>query len=111
DARKAQRELDISQQRLVRDEVIGLEHKPDRVVAVGVPIAVAEVLGRATAYYEVTACVLVESANDVEHRGLSAAGRTEYRHEFILTEAEADPFQCLHGVVSSRVVLDYVLKF
>ena len=73
DARKRQRQLDVLQHRLVRDEVVALKDKADRVVAVAVPIAVVEVLGRDTADDQVAAGGLIQPADDVEQRRFAAA--------------------------------------
>ena len=89
-ARKGERQLDIAQHRLVRDEVVRLEHKADAVVAVGVPVAVFEVLGGDALDDEVAVRVVVQPADDVQKRGLAAARLAEDGHEFLSAEAEAD---------------------
>ncbi len=58
-------------------DYIALEYKAYRVIAVGVPVAVFEVLSRAAVDDKVALGVLVEAADDVEHCGFSAAGRTQ----------------------------------
>ena len=65
DAGERQRQLDILQHGLVRDEVIALEDEADGMVAVGVPVAVAELLRRAAGNQQVTGRILVEAADDV----------------------------------------------
>ena len=40
DARQRERKLHVGEDRLVRDEVVALEHETDAVVAVGIPIAI-----------------------------------------------------------------------
>ena len=66
DAGERQRQLDILQHGLVRDEVIALEDEADGMVAVGVPVAVAELLRRAAGNQQVTGRILVEAADDVQ---------------------------------------------
>ena len=87
-ARDCQRELDVAQHRLVRYQVVALENEAYAVVAVHVPIAVAELAGADAVYAHVARSVLVESADDVEHRGLAASAGTEYRHELVFAEIQ-----------------------
>ena len=87
DAGDGQREFDIRQNRLVRDEVIALEDKADRVVAVGVPVAVGVLFGRYAVYDKVAAVVAVQPADNVEQRRLAGAGRPEDGDELAVAEA------------------------
>ena len=66
DAGERQRQLDILQHGLVRDEVIALEDEADGMVAVGVPVAVAELLRRAAGDQQVAGRILVEAADDIQ---------------------------------------------
>ena len=45
DARERERQLYVGKDGLVRDEVVALEHEANAIVAVGVPVTVAEALG------------------------------------------------------------------
>ena len=38
--RQRERELDVLENRLVRDKVVALEHEADAVVAIGIPVGV-----------------------------------------------------------------------
>ncbi len=111
DARECQRELDVGEHALVRDEVIGLEDEADGVVAVGVPVAVAEVFGGLAVDNEVTGAVLVEAAYDVQQRRLAAAGVTENGHELVPAEAQAHALERVHDRVARRIVLFDVDQF
>ena len=66
-------QFDVGQHGLVRNEVVALEHKTDRVVAIAVPVGVLECLGRATRHGKVARVVSIQSADDVEQSGFSAA--------------------------------------
>ena len=72
-ARERQRQLNVFQNGLMRNEVIALEHKADAVVAVGIPIAIVKVLGRNTVDQQVARVKVVESADNVEHRSFARA--------------------------------------
>ena len=61
-------------------------------------------------YYEVALGVLVEAADYVQQRGLSAAARAEYGDKFALAEADADPAQRVDGHVARDIVLANVLQ-
>ena len=68
DTGKGQCQLDVGQDGLVRDQVVGLENEANAVVAVGVPIARLVVLRRDSVDDQVAALEAVQAANDVEHR-------------------------------------------
>ena len=104
DARQSQRQLHIPQHRLVGDQVIALEHEPDRVVPVRIPVPVLKGLGGAPVDDEVAVGVLVQAADDVQQGGLAAARRAQDGHKFRAPELDADPFQGMddgspHGVI------------
>ena len=66
DAGERQRQLDVLQHGLVRDEVVALEDEADGMVAVGVPVAVAELLRGTAGDQQVAGRILVEAADDVQ---------------------------------------------
>ena len=70
DARQCQGQLDIGQDALVRDQVVGLEDEADAVVSVRVPVARLVILRGDAVDHEVAALEAVEAADDVEHRRL-----------------------------------------
>ena len=108
DAGDGQRELDVCEHALVRDEVVALEHEAYRVVAVSVPVLVAVVPGRAAVYHKVAAGVLVEAADDVQQRRLPAAGGAEYGHKLTFPEINGNSPESMNGRVAGRVILCYV---
>ena len=87
--RERERQLHVFQNGLMRNEVIALEHKADAVVAVGIPIAVAEVLGRDAVDQQVAGIKMIESTNDVEHRSFSRARGTQDGHELVIAKRQA----------------------
>ena len=88
-ARERERQLHVFQNGLMRNEVIALEHKADAVVAVGIPIAVAEVLGRDAVNQQVARIKVVESADNVEHRGFARTRGTQNGHELVIAKSQA----------------------
>ena len=87
--RERERQLHVFQNGLMRNEVIALEHKADAVVAVGIPIAVAEVLGRDAVNQQVARIKVVESADNVEHRGFARTRGTQNGHELVIAKRQA----------------------
>ena len=85
-AGKREGKLDVFQNGLVRDKVIGLEHEADAVVAIRVPIAIFVFACGHAVDEQVSAVVVVKAADDVEHGGLARARRTEHRHELVVAE-------------------------
>ena len=90
DAGDSEGQLDVSENRLMRNEVIALEDEADSVVSVHVPISVAVILSASSVDNQIARGIVVKTAYDVEQRGFSAAGRAEYRHEFILPERKVN---------------------
>lgn len=80
-------------------------------VAVGVPVAVLEILGRLALDYQVAGGVLIEAADDIQQRRLAAAGVAKDRDEFALAELDAHTFKCDDLAVACRVLLDDILSF
>ena len=74
----------------MRDEVVALENKAYRVVAVRIPVAVGERSRRFMSDVKLAGGVTVKSADDIEKRSLAAAGGTEYRNKLIRTERQRD---------------------
>ena len=108
DARQRERELDVREHRLVRNEVVALEDEADRVIAVVIPIAVEKFLGRFSIDDKVAVGVTVKTADDIEHRGFSAARSTEDRNEFVPTEIQRNTAEGDHLAVARDVFLNDV---
>ena len=88
-ARERERQLHVFQNGLMRNEVIALEHKADAVVAVGIPIAIVKVFGRNTVDQQVTGIEMIESTDNVEHRGFTRARGTQNGHELVIAKRQA----------------------
>ena len=110
DARERQRQLHVLQDRLMRDQVIALEHEADGVVAVGIPVPVAELARGAALDQQVSGCILIQPADDVQERRLAAARRPEHRDKFLFPEIQCDPAQRVDRGISGGVVLYDLLQ-
>ena len=88
-ARERERQLHVFQNGLMRNEVIALEHKADAVVAIGIPIAIVKVLGRNTVDQQVARIEMIESADNVEHRGFARARGAQNGHELVIAKRQA----------------------
>ncbi len=76
----------------MRDEVVALEDETDRVIAVGVPVAVLVILRRAAVDDEVAVGVAVKAANDVQKRRLATTRRPQNGDKLVLAEFQGDAF-------------------
>ena len=111
DAAERQGELHVGQDRLVRDQVVALEHKADRMVAIGVPVVVGESLCGFSVDEKIAFGVAVEAADDVEHRGFSAARGAENGNKLALAEIDADVIHGADGGISRHIVFDDIFQY
>ena len=91
----------------MRNQIVALEYKAYRVVAVAVPIGIGEGFRRSSRNVEIAVRVAVKPADDVEERCFSAAGRTEDRNKFALSEIDRYAPQCFNGAVACDVCFLY----
>ena len=110
-AGERERKLDVCEHRLMRDEVIRLEHEAYRVVAVAVPVGVGIIFCGASVYDQVAGAVLVKPADNVQKRGLAAAGMTQYCDEFVLAELKVHALQRMDNGIAHGVIFFDVYKF
>ena len=110
DARQSQCQLDVRQDGLVRDQVVGLEDEADAVVAVSVPVAGLVVLRRNAVDDEVAALEAVEASDDVEHRRLAGTGLAQHGHKLVVAERHGDLVERHLHEVGGLVGLDDLLE-
>ena len=110
DAREGQCQLDVRENALVGDQVVGLEDESDAVVAVGVPVARLVVFRRNAIDDEVAALEAVEAADDVEHRRLAGAGLAQHGHKLVVAERHGDLVERHLHEVGGLVGLDDLLE-
>ena len=82
DAGNRQREFDVRQNRLMRNQIVALEHEADGVVAVRIPIAILVLARRDAVDHQIAVVIPVEAADDVEQGGLAGTRGTQNRDEF-----------------------------
>ena len=110
-AGERERKLNVCEHRLVRNEVIRLEHEAYRVVAVAVPVGIGIIFCGAPVYDQVAGAVLVKPADNVQKRGLAAAGMTQYCDEFVLAELKVHALQRMDNGIAHGVIFFDVYKF
>ena len=89
------------------DQVVALKHKADRVVAVGIPVAVLVLLRGDPVDDEVAAVVAVEPADDVEQRRFARAARAEHGDKLAVAQVEAHvPQGVLHKLTGFVLLVD-----
>ena len=109
-AADGQRQLDVLQDRLVGDQVIGLKDETDRVIAVGVPIAVLVFLGRNAVDDQIAGVIAVQPSYDVEEGGLAGSAGSQDRHELVVPEVQGDVVKGDLFVSAGIVFFLYILK-
>ena len=91
----------------MRDQVVALEDKADRVVPVGIPVAVLILFRGNAVDDQIAAVVAVEAADDVEQRGLARAAGAEDGDKFTVAQVEADPVErCLCQIAGGVFLFD-----
>ena len=109
-AGKREGQLDVFQNGLMWDKIVGLEHEADAVVAVRVPIAVLVLACGHTIDEQVAAIVMVKAADDVEHGGLARARRPQHCHELVVAEGHRHVIERGLREVRSGVGLAHVYQ-
>ena len=95
----------------MRDQVIALEDETDGVISVRIPVGIPVFLGTDAVNEEVAGGVLIESSEDVEHGGFSAARGSEYRNKLALSESEVDTPQRVNSLRACPVFFCYAFQF
>ena len=93
DAADRQGKLHVREDVLVRDQIVALEDEADRVIAVGIPIAGRIFFRGDPVDRKLAAVIAVQTADDVQQRGLARAAGAENRHEFVVPQVQTDPVQ------------------
>ena len=104
DAGDRQRKLHVGPHALMHDQIVALEHEADGVVAVGVPVPVAEAACGDAVDDQIPGVIAVKAADDIQQRGLSGSGRAEDRDKLVVPETEAHAVQRLLDEVSRPVL-------
>ena len=110
DAGNGQGQFHIGEDALVGDEIIALEHKPDGMVSIGIPVSVFILLGGDGIDDEVSAVIAVQPSDDVKERGLSGSTGTQDGHELIISQVQAHSVQSSLNEVSCLILLTDVFN-
>ena len=111
DTGQGEGQLDVGQDTLVWDQVVGLEDEAYAVVAVGVPVACLVVLRRDAVDDEVARLEAIKATDDVEHRCLARAGLAEHSHEFVIAERHGNFVERHLHEAGGLIGLDYFFQF
>ena len=87
----------------MRDKIVALENESDGVVSVGIPVGIAVFFRADTVDDKIAVCILVKTAEDVEHGRFSAAGRAEDGNEFTLTKSKVHTSESVHHFCAGPV--------
>lgn len=105
-----QRILDIFFGRQNRKKIEGLKYKTNRS-----PPQFRELIGRLSThilatyeYFSAGRCI--DATDKIEQSGLATSGRTRYRDEGTILDAQRDMFQGLHLLLTKYVILGDILK-
>ena len=107
DAGNGQRQLYIGQHGLMRDQVITLKHKSNRMIAVGVPVPVFILLGR-DLIDQITAVITIQSADDIEQRCLTGTTGAQDGYKLIIPQVQADIVQSFLHQITGHILLTYI---
>src|SRR5437879_1157477 len=100
-----QRQLDVALSAQHRHQVVELEHEADVVCAPLRQLAARKVVDAATADVDLARAGLIETADQVEQRGLARARRTHERDEVALGNIERESVQDLDCLLAAPVDL------
>ena len=70
-----------------------------------IPVSVLVFLGRFVRNGQVSFGVTVKTADDVQQRGLAAAGGSQHRDKFVLTELDVNSSECMYRGISGEIIL------
>ena len=111
DAGDGQGQFHVGQHRLMGNQVVALEHKAYGVVAVGVPVPVGVLLGGDAVDDQVAAVVAVQTADDVQQRGLAGAAGAKNRHKLVVPQVQTDIIQRVLYQLAGFVFLVDLFEF
>ena len=86
-----------------------MKHKADRVVAVGVPVAVLVLLRGNPVDDKVAAVVAVQPADDIEQRRFAGAARPQHGDEFVVAQVQAHIVERVLHKLAGLVLLVNIL--
>src|SRR6266850_1590206 len=100
-----QRQFDIALRAQHRHQVVELEHEADVVRAPVCELAAGKLVNAAAADADLARARLIETADQIEQRGLARAGRTHQRDEVALGNIQSESVQDLDFLLAALVNL------
>ena len=104
-AGKRQRQFHVGQHCLVRNQVVALEYKSDRMIPVYIPVLFPELFRAPAVDQQIARRIPVQSADDIQQGGLPASGRTENGSKLTFPEFQIDSAQGFHLGIACRIIL------
>ena len=89
-----QRQFHIGQNRLVRDQIVALEHKTDCMVPVGIPVPVFVLSRGDTVDNQISAVIAVQTADNIQKCCLSGSAGTENGNKLVVSQIQTYMIQC-----------------
>ena len=87
------------------DQIVGLKHKSDRVIAVMIPVPVLIFLRRFVGDGQIALRIAIQSADDIQQRGFAAAGRSQHGNKLILPELNINSLERLNLRITRKIIL------
>jgi hypothetical protein len=72
------------------NQIVALEDEADGVVPVGIPVPVAVFFSGNSVDDQITAVIAIQTADDIQQRGLTGAAGAENRNKFIVPKIQTD---------------------
>ena len=110
-ARQRERQLYIPEHRLVRYQIIRLEHKSDTVIPIRIPISVFIMLRRNALDHKIARSIFVQPAYNVQQRRLATSRCPQNGNKLFLPKTKTDSLQSMNNRICYLIVLRDSVQF
>ena len=110
DALVVERQRDVFRGVLERQQVEGLEHEAQELVAQARGFGLPQIADRVTRQHVAAAVIAVENAEDVQQRGFAGAGRAHDGHQLAFADVQVDALEHVQGLLAGAVILVDVVQ-
>ena len=93
DAGDGKGQLHVGKHSLMGNQIIALEHKTDGMVPVGIPVPVGVFFCGDSVNNQISAVILIQTADHVQQGGFSGAAGSQNGHQFAFPQVEGDTVQ------------------
>ena len=94
----------------MRNQVIALENETDRMISVSVPVSVLILFCGYAIDNEVSGRIVVKTADNIQHCGLTASGMTKNSNKLVITECNINSVECSYLIFTRAIVLNDFFK-